>query len=99
MQGELERKEDKETKRSEQIVDSVKHFVKLRLAKSKTNQEKEALHLLIDACTYTNSEENDHNSIRKMLGFSTGTFYRDIQEQSNGLDMTSYKYIESKKRK
>ena len=99
LKGELERKENMTTKRSEQIVDSVKHFVKLRLAKSKTNQEKEALHLLIEACTYTNSEEDDHNSIRKMLGFSTGTFYRDIQEQSNGLDMTSYKHIESKKRK
>lgn len=78
MQGELERKDDKETKRSERIVDSVKHFVKLRLAKSKTNQEKEALHLLIETCTYTNSKEDDHNSIHKMLGFSTGPFYRDI---------------------
>ena len=34
-----------------------------------------------------------------MLGFSTGTFYRDIQEQSNGLDMTTYKHIEPTKRK
>ena len=47
LQGDLEKKEDKETKRSEQIVDYVKHFVKLRLAKSKTKQEKEALHLLM----------------------------------------------------
>ena len=43
----------------------------------------------MEACTYTNSEEDEHNLIRKMLGFSTGTFYRDLQEQSNELDMTS----------
>ena len=77
----------------------MKHFVKLRLAKSKTKQEKEALHVLIEACTYTNSDEDDHNLVRKMFDFSIGTFYQDIQEQRNGLDMTSYKYIESQKRK
>ena len=97
LQGELEIKEDKEAIRSEQIVDSVKHFVKLRLVKSKTKQEKEALHLLIEACTYTNSEEDDKNSIRKLLGFSTGTFYRDIQEQKNELDMTTYKHAKQKR--
>ena len=55
LKGKLERKENMATKRSEHIVDSVKHFVKLRLAKSKTKQENEALHVLIDACTYPNT--------------------------------------------
>ena len=74
LKGELVKKENIATNRSEQIVGSVKNFVKFRLAKSKTNQEKEALHVLVEGCTYTNSEEDDPNSIREMLEFSTGTF-------------------------
>ena len=97
LKGKLEEKENIATKRSEQIVNYVKNFVKFRLTKYKTPQEKEARHVLMDYCTYTSLEEDDHNSIRKILGFSAGMFYRDLQEQSNELDMTSYKHIECKK--
>ena len=34
-----------------------------------------------------------------MLGFSTGTLYRYIQEQKNELDLTTYKHVKHKKRK
>lgn len=40
LKGKLEEKENIATKRSEQIVDSVKNFVKFRLATSKTNKKR-----------------------------------------------------------
>ena len=76
----------------------MKHFVKSRLIKSKTKQENEALHAIVEACTYTHSDGDDHNSVRKILGFTTGTFYRNIIKQSNGMDMTSYANIKQNKR-
>ena len=95
----LEIKENETAKRSKQIVESLNHFFKLLLTKSKTKQEKEALHILVEACTYIHSDGDDHNSVRKILGFSIGNFYRNIIEQSNGMDMTSYTYIEQNIRK
>ena len=92
-------KENEIVKRSEHIVKSVAYFIKWRLTKSKTKQEKVAPHVLIEACTYIHADGDDHNSVRKMLGFSTGTFYWHIQEQSNGMDMKSYTHIEQNKRK
>ena len=48
---------------------------------------------------YTHSDGDHHNSAHKMLGFSTGTFYINIQEQSNGMDIKSYKRIAESKRR
>ena len=95
----LEMKEHEIAKRSEQIIESVKHFVKLRLTKSKTKQAEEALLVLVKTCRYTNSDGDDHNSVRKILGFSTGDFYRNIIEQNIVMDMTSYAHIDKNKRK
>ena len=95
----LEMKENETAKRSEQIVTSVKYFVKLRLTKSKTKKEKEAIYILINACTCTHSGGDDHNSVHIFFGFSTDTFYQNIMEQSNWMDMTRYTHIEKNKRK
>ena len=95
----LEMKENEKLKRSEHIVESVKHFSNWDEQNQKQNKEKEALHILIEACTYNHSDGDGHNnSVRKMLGLSTGTFYWNIIEQINGMDMTSYTHIEKNKR-
>ena len=85
----LEMKEHETAKRSKQIVEYVKYFVKLRLIKSIIKQEKEVMNVLVETCTYNHSNSDDHNSIRKIFEFPTGTCYRNIIEQNTGMNMTS----------
>ena len=76
---------------SRQITALIQDFVKSKLTKTTQNQEKEALHTLIQACSFSSDNDTDLNKIRECIGFSRRSFYKSMKlEKENDTETVRY---------
>ena len=81
------------------MVESVRFFTSEKLMNALKTEERQMLHGVIKACTYKLDDDQSLNFIRKLLGISTGTFYKSIGgETEDTTDPASYCHIERNKR-
>ena len=52
------------------------------IERNKKTEERQILHGVIKACTYNVDNHQNLNFIRKLLGLSTGTFYKSIGSET-----------------
>ena len=56
-----------ETSASDKVLKSVQHWITKKLGKVRRNEEKDALHATMKACTYSCDNTETKNSIRESL--------------------------------
>ena len=66
--------------RCEQVVNSIRLFISEKLNKVQKLDEKEALSVLLKACTYSlDTDTIDKNHLRELLGFTKKFFYTNLE--------------------
>ena len=68
---------------NDKIVHSIKSFPQHKLVKVNTIEEKEAFNATLQACTYTQSDSVNLNTMHNFMGVSTGSFYKNVNSQRN----------------
>ena len=80
---ELSKRKHKLDDINDKIVYSIKSFLRYKLVKVKTKEEKEAFNAVLQAYTYMQSDSVNLNTIRNFMGVSTGSFYKNVNSQRN----------------
>ena len=99
LNAELSKRKDKSDDINDTIVNSIKSFLHHKLVKVKTKEEKEAFNVVLQACTYMQSDSVNLNTIRNFMGVSTASFYKNVNSQRNEGELVKPTNYQHKKRK